>query len=332
MSDKKITPKTFEKSKFYTASDVGLGYLCAIIAPYVIALLILIVCRIIMSQGVSSATIEASKVYKVFSMLVAPVGFCIVFFAFNKVRNKSIVAANVKFKIGIWNVVICCVVALVCVFGCQYFIGGIDHILQSWGYKISSMPIPLENFGWYVLALIIVALLPAIFEELIFRGIILNGLRKCLGDISAIFLSAALFALMHGSLEQLIYPFMLGIILGWVARRMNSTFASMIVHFLNNAIVITIQYISVATGKSMALSYNAWQWVLAVALLIVAAVIIYLIEKFYFKHKNKNEEEVKEEEKLQEKQKVPVMVWVGMGISAAIVVINTAIAFMPSAA
>lgn len=331
MSDKKITPKTFDKAKFYTANDVGLGYLCAIIAPYVISLLIVIVCQIIIAQGVSSDVVQASKAYKVFSMLAAPIGFCIVFFAFNKIRNRSIAAANVKFKIGIWNVVICFVVAIVCVFGCQYFIGGIDHILQGWGYKITPMPIPLDNFGWYVLALIIVALLPAIFEELIFRGIILNGLREVLGDISAIFLSAAMFALMHGSLEQLIYPFLLGIILGWVARRMNSTFASMIVHFLNNAIVITIQYISVATGKSMALSYNAWQWVLSVALLIVAAVIIYLIEKFYFKHKNKNEEEPKEVEKPKEKQKMPILVWIGMAISGAIVVINSAISFMPAA-
>lgn len=198
----------------------------------------------------------------------------------------SFSAAKVKFKIGIVNTVVCFAVALICVFGMQYLIGGIDYVLQLGGYNLTQISLPMDNFGWLVLALILMALLPAIFEELVFRGILLNGLRKGLSDISALFISALMFALMHGSIQQLVYPFALGLVLGWLAMRTGSTFTSMLVHFLNNAIVIIINYFTVRHGLDMSVSYtNAWVWVLAIVVAAVAGVLIYLIERFYFKGK-----------------------------------------------
>lgn len=336
MSDKKITHKTFSKEKFYTVSDVGPAYLCALIAPYAIAILVLIGGMAAMSAGLSKEQLEVSVVYRLFSYLASPIGFCIMFFAFNKVRNKSLQAAKVKFKIGWWNLAICFVVPLICVFGLNFFIGGIDRVLVSGGYQLSSLSLPLDHFGWYVLSIIVLALLPAIFEELIFRGIILNGLVKSLGEVGAIFMSALLFSLMHASLQQLLYTFILGIILGWIATRTGSTFSSMIVHFLNNAIVVTISFIQKQKGIVENMQpYNVWQWLFSVALVIVAAVIIFLIERYYFKHKNKicyKEETFDPQPQDPKKGKVPILVWVGVAVSALLLVINTISSFLPPAA
>lgn len=334
MSKQKITPKTFDKCKFYTSSDVGPAYICAIIAPYAIAILVLLGGLVALNAGLTKEQLDESVLYQVFSYLASPIGFCIMFFAFNKIRNKSIAAAKVKFKIGIWNMVICFVVPIVCVFGFNYFIGGIDHLLEMGGYQISELQLPLDHFGWYVLSLIVIALLPAIFEELIFRGIIQNGLVRRLGEVGALFMSAFLFALMHGSIQQFIYPFILGVILGWIAMRTGSTFSSMLVHFLNNAIVVTLNYIAERTGANMTFEYNAWQWVLSVALVFVAAAIIFVIERYYFKHKNKvcyKEEQIEQPED-PPKGKVPILVWVGIAISAVLLIINTITNFLPPAA
>lgn len=336
MSDKNITPKTFSKDKFYAVADVGPAYLCAIIAPYVIAILVLLGGLAAINAGISKEQLDASVVYRLFSYLASPIGFCIMFFAFNKVRNKSLQAAKVKFKIGWWNLAICFVVPLICVFGLNFFIGGIDRALVSGGYQLSSLSLPLDHFGWYVLSIIVLALLPAIFEELIFRGIILNGLVKRLGEVGAIFMSALLFSLMHASLQQLLYTFILGIILGWIATRTGSTFSSMIVHFLNNAIVVTISFIQKQKGIVENMQpYNVWQWLFSVALVIVAAVIIFLIEKYYFKHKNKicyKEETFEPQPQDPKKGKVPILVWVGVAVSALLLVINTISSFLPPAA
>lgn len=335
MTKQKITPQTFEKAKFYNPQDMGIAYICALVAPYVISLLLLLVCQIVISSGVSAESIESSVVYTIFSCLCSPIAFAIVFFAFNKVKKVSFSAAKVNFKIGIVNTVVCFAVALICVFGMQYLIGGIDYVLQLGGYNLTQIFLPMDNFGWLVLALILMALLPAIFEELVFRGILLNGLRKGLSDISALFISALMFALMHGSIQQLVYPFALGLVLGWLAMRTGSTFTSMLVHFLNNAIVIIINYFTVRHGLDMSVSYtNAWVWVLAIVVAAVAGVLIYLIERFYFKGKNQDEENDQQTEKQQSKtgfKNMPISFWVSIGVAVIIFIIGTAIGFMPSA-
>ena len=263
--------KTFRQNNFYTMQDTGIGFLVALLAPYAISLLVLLVCQTIIAGGVDGTALSESIGYKIVTALISPVAFCIAFFAFNKVKKISIKAAKVDFKIGTKNMIMCFVIAVVCFFGCMYFIGGIDHLLQLGGYDLSGISMPVDNAGWLDLSLIILAVLPAIFEELIFRGMLLNGLREGMGDVSALFMSAFLFAIMHGSLQQLIYPFILGVVLGWIAMRTGSTFCSMLVHFLNNAIAVIINYFTVRNELNMSIEYNAWQWVLAVGLVFVEA-------------------------------------------------------------
>lgn len=78
-----------------------------------------------------------------------------------------------------------------------------------------------------------VALLPALFEELYFRGVILNELKKY-GKSVAIAGSAFFFAAAHGSVEQMMYGFVYGVIFAYVAIRTGSLAMGMIMHFLNN--------------------------------------------------------------------------------------------------
>lgn len=339
--------KIFRENNYYTSQETGIGFMVALLAPYALSLVVLLICYMIVSSGVDSEALTNSLAYNIVSTLVSPVAFCIAFFAFNKVKKIGIKAAKVDFKIGTWNMIMCFVIPLVCYFGCMYFIGGIDHLLSLGGYKLSGIDLPVDNSGWLLLSIILLALLPAIFEELVFRGILLNGLRDGLGDIPALFMSAFLFAIMHGSIQQLIYTFILGVVLGWIAMRTGSTFSSMLVHFLNNTIVVVINYFTVRNELNMSIEYNAWQWVLAVALVFVAAGIIYLIERFYFKHKNQEKTpQITEDENLSagERKKskkaakpaqksiknLPMLLWVGVGIAIILIIVNTAIGFMPT--
>lgn len=336
--------KIFRENNFYTMQDAGVGFMVALLAPYAISLVVLLVVSLI---GVDSDALANSLAYNIVSKLVSPLAFCIAFFAFNKVKKIGFKAAKVDFKIGTWNMIMCFVVSLVCYFGCMYFIGGIDHLLELGGYDLQAISLPVDNAGWLVLSILLLAALPAIFEELIFRGVLLNGLRDGLGDVLALFMSAFLFAIMHGSIQQFVYPLILGIVLGWIAMRTGSTFSSMLVHFLNNTIAVVINYFTIRNELDMSIGYNAWQWVLAVALVLVAAAIIYLIERFYFKHKNQEKQaETIDDENLSNEGKksakkaakapqksiknVPMLLWIGMGIAVVLFIVNTAIGFMPS--
>lgn len=75
-----------------------------------------------------------------------------------------------------------------------------------------------------------------ILEELLFRGVILDGLLKNYEPWKAIGFSAFLFALVHGNLAQGIGAFVIGLLIGWIYWKTQSIIPGIIVHFLNNLI------------------------------------------------------------------------------------------------
>ncbi len=83
------------------------------------------------------------------------------------------------------------------------------------------------------LSVINFSLVPALTEEFIFRGIVLNSVRPY-GKVFAIFSSSFLFGLVHGNLEQFVFAFITGIFFSYVTLLTGSLLPSVIVHFLNN--------------------------------------------------------------------------------------------------
>lgn len=90
------------------------------------------------------------------------------------------------------------------------------------------------------LALVVIAVLPAIAEEMLFRGVLARGLDTRLGAFWAILISAAAFGLYHLLPIQMIPTFLLGLALGVIAVRGDSIVPTMIAHALNNTIAIVL--------------------------------------------------------------------------------------------
>jgi membrane protease YdiL (CAAX protease family) len=88
--------------------------------------------------------------------------------------------------------------------------------------------------------LVAMALLPAIAEELLFRGVLLRSLATLLHPAAAIAISAAVFALYHLQLGQMVTTFMLGLALGLLTLRARSVVPAMFVHLINNSIAVMI--------------------------------------------------------------------------------------------
>jgi membrane protease YdiL (CAAX protease family) len=101
---------------------------------------------------------------------------------------------------------------------------------------MKSQPIP-----FFVMAVIAAPLL----EELMFRGIILDGYLKNYKPWHAILVSAFLFGLIHGNLAQGIGAFALGALFGWIYWKTQSIVPVVLLHFVNNGIAfIGTQYTS----------------------------------------------------------------------------------------
>ena len=87
------------------------------------------------------------------------------------------------------------------------------------------------------------AILPAIVEELVFRGAIMQSLRR-FGDTFALLVSSLLFGLVHGNLVQAPMAFITGLAIGYFVLRTGSLRTGTLVHLINNALATVLSAIS----------------------------------------------------------------------------------------
>lgn len=101
---------------------------------------------------------------------------------------------------------------------------------------------PPETVPVFLLSMIVIAILPAVCEELLFRGIILSTQKSA--GFGAVLISAVYFGVMHNDIRIFISVFILGMVLGTVTLSTGSVFAAMIVHFFNNAFGFALQFMA----------------------------------------------------------------------------------------
>ena len=92
----------------------------------------------------------------------------------------------------------------------------------------------------YIILLLLIAVLPAVTEEITIRGIVLSGYEDKNIYLSCI-ITGLLFGIMHLDPQQFLYTAVLGFVLALVVRITNSIFASALIHFFINGTSITLQ-------------------------------------------------------------------------------------------
>jgi sodium transport system permease protein len=108
---------------------------------------------------------------------------------------------------------------------------------------------------WYFVML---GLLPAVCEELAFRGFILQGLLRGFRPWTAILLSAFLFALYQMNVFQFVPHFVIGVVLGLIVVRTGSVLPAILFHLVYNSSLILIPAVLRAAGLPTAESVPSW--------------------------------------------------------------------------
>lgn len=91
--------------------------------------------------------------------------------------------------------------------------------------------------------LVVIALLPAIGEELVFRGVVQQQLmRRIANPWVALAVSAAVFSFFHFQFEGFIARFILGFLLGWLFWKTQNFWIPVLAHFFNNGFQVVGQY------------------------------------------------------------------------------------------
>ena len=115
--------------------------------------------------------------------------------------------------------------------------------VQLWFRLVDASPRPGEPVALPLL-LLEVAVLPALVEEWLCRGILWAACRRATSTTVTILTTAALFSLLHalgeGFVFELPHRFASGLVFGWLRARSGSLVPGVVAHFVNNVLAVTV--------------------------------------------------------------------------------------------
>ena len=160
-----------------------------------------------------------------------------------------------------------------------------EKIFKQWedAYTKQAMAMSkITGFIDYLSALIVMALGPAILEEMFFRGGVQNLLTRWIQKPWwAIIITSVIFSAIHFSYYGFLPRVALGIILGVIYYYSNNLWLAILAHFFNNALIVTTIYYYTIKGKSIEASMNETSpiWLGAIAA-IVLVILIKIFKQF----------------------------------------------------
>ena len=99
----------------------------------------------------------------------------------------------------------------------------------------------IHNFFSAVLFILMTVVAAPVFEEWLFRGVIMQTLKRY-GRWFALVITSLLFALCHGSLSSAISVFFIGMAIGYVVMQTDSLINGILMHMANNAVALLSLY------------------------------------------------------------------------------------------
>jgi uncharacterized protein len=127
------------------------------------------------------------------------------------------------------------------------FLNGVEIWMQNMeaqAMQMTEMFLRMNSPTDLVVNLFLIALIPALGEEFLFRGVIQSSLYRWKGNIHlSIWLSAFLFSALHMQFLGFVPRFLIGGMFGYLFFWSGSIWIPVIVHFCNNALAVTLTYL-----------------------------------------------------------------------------------------
>ena len=148
--------------------------------------------------------------------------------------------------------------------------------LEETARAVTEKMVNVDTFGALLLNLLIIALIPAIGEEMTFRGVLQQSLTRKLNPHIAILFSAAIFSFIHFQFYGFLPRMFLGILLGYMFYITNSLWTSILMYFINNGTVVLLYYLN-NKGFSVDVEHFGETdnvWIIATSAVVTLALII----------------------------------------------------------
>jgi uncharacterized protein len=170
--------------------------------------------------------------------LAGSIAFAIVTLAYALAMPRHIGSLLAPGRLRLSGLAAACMVWL----GCLAFIQLYVMALVPLGVEMISSLESTTSHGWPLWsAFVLMAACPAVFEEIAFRGVIYERLRRVGGPREALIVQALMFSILHLLPAIFISHFVIGLGLGWLRARTGSLIPGMLAHGLYNATLLLLE-------------------------------------------------------------------------------------------
>ena len=156
--------------------------------------------------------------------------------------------------------------------------------LEDAAQEITKLFLNVDNIGGMFFNIFMMALLPALGEELIFRGVLQKIFIRWAGNIHvAIIITGFVFSLFHMQFYGFFPRWLLGIIYGYLLVWSGTIWIPIIAHFANNALIVTVSYLIRKGHISEEIEFFGASWSDIPITIVALALCIWLLWKMHKK-------------------------------------------------
>lgn len=152
--------------------------------------------------------------------------------------------------------------------------------------KFSEFVTRFDSFDAMILGLVVIAVLPAIGEEIVFRGMIQRDLFRATNNIHvAIWTSAIIFSAFHLQFFGFVPRMLLGALFGYFYYWSDSLLIPILAHLVNNGLIVISLYLYQGGVIDVDMeSEVAAPWSAVISSAVIMTILLFLLKKFYDQH------------------------------------------------
>ncbi|VBB46918.1 Abortive infection protein [uncultured Paludibacter sp.] len=124
---------------------------------------------------------------------------------------------------------------------------GLEELFKEYETRAGELTkefLNVKTGGGYLFNLFLMALLPAFGEELFFRGAMQNVFSEKFSKITAVWITAVIFSLIHFQMYGFIPRMLLGAMFGYILVWTRTLWLPILAHFVNNALAVSVTFFS----------------------------------------------------------------------------------------
>lgn len=266
------------KSYFGPRVSDGAGvYVAGFVFMYILQVVLMLVTGFIVELDLNNPPLW----YQWVATIVNQGAFVLAVLAFGAIAHKPLLQeCKINRKLHWKQILIIPAIVLVGIMAFLPLAQGFVQLIYIITKKAPAVSMDIGTQWWEVLiTIVLVSVLPAIGEEVLFRGGVARGLKRK-NYLFAILMSGLMFSIFHGNAAQTVHQFFIGMVFAYLYFVTGSLLASMFAHLLNNLFAVLFELALANVNITLSLGVEIAIWVVVC---IIGFVAMYFLLRYMMK-------------------------------------------------